>query len=242
MRGIVGACLEAWLQDWSVRRDMAAPNLDETFGPADASPEAEVLRVHGKEGFLSIAISTTALVRLGCELASTDALDRSGVASEIGLSAVQDLLVSLAARAGEVPVEVGTHEGTWPDSVIRPELGAMQLLVTFGSFEFRVAMSRIWVDRLCPVHQPRPSAPLSTREASVVPTRVQLTAVLDFGPVNALELAGLAIGDVLVSERRFGHPVEIRAGDKTLFEASVCREGNHLALVAQNTTMLAEKT
>lgn len=243
VRDIVSACLETWLQDWSIRRGAITPELDEIPDAAGMPLEAEILQLRGEEGCLAIAIDRGALGMLGSELASTSISDRSGVTAEIGYLAVRDLLVSLAARAGEACAEVIAHEEPWPDSAIRPELGALRLLVKFKSLEFQIALSRIWVERLCPapVHTSPASIPLSTREISMMPTRVRLTAVLDFGAVDALELAGLTVDDVLVSERRLGHPVDVRAGEKTLFKAMVCREGNHLALVAQNITALAEK-
>lgn len=201
VRDIVSACLETWLQDWSIRRGAITPELDEIPDAAGMPLEAEILQLRGGEGCLAIAIDRGALGMLGSELASTSISDRSGVTAEIGHLAVRDLLASLAARAGEACAEVVVREEPWPDSAIRPEFGALRLLVKFKSLEFRIALSRIWIERLCPARKSPASTPLSTREISMMPTRVQLTAVLDFGTVDALELAGLTVDDVLVSER-----------------------------------------
>lgn len=241
LRDVLGLCLEAWLRDWCVRRDVFTPELDEISEALEISPDTEVWQASVGGGDLLIGIGERALGALGDGLASTNVADRSGVAAEIGRSALQDLLLVLAAHAGEAKAKAVLYKGPCPNCVTRPEFGAMILRVKMGSFDFWATMSRACVDQLCPGCGYEPSVPLSTREVSVLSTRVRLTAVLDFGSVSALELAGLTVDDVLVSERRLGHPADVSAGGEALFKARICREGGRLALVAHNSAACTEK-
>lgn len=242
VRDAVAVCMEAWLANWCVRQDAVALELDDISETSDIPSEVEAWRLGGCDGGLSIAIDPTTLGALGCALASVDIAGDGGVAADVGRSAVQDLVVSIASKAGEPHAEAVVCEAPWPGPAARAEFGATRLRAKLGPSGFWISMNREWVDRLCPVRRAPPVTPLSRREASMMPTRVRLTAVLDFGEVDAINLAGLAVDDVLISERRFGHPVEVRTGDETLFGAQVCRDGDHLALIAQNTTTSLEKT
>lgn len=231
VRDIASSCVDAWLLDWCLQYEVSEATTEEIPLVSFSPEEYATWVVEAEGGHVLAGLPRSGLDTFGGRLASADAEQSDGVAAELACSAMQDLLVRLAARARYSRVSPAAWEGAWPTSILDPVWGGLGLQIFFDGFEVIVGMDRAAIDVLCP-EQAKGSVALSNRVESLSRVPVALSATLDFGSVNASDLADLRAGEVLVSERTIGEPIALRAGDRRVFDASLARTGNQFAIVA----------
>ena len=230
VRDIASSCFDAWLRDWCLQYEVCKAAVEE-IPLAACSSEAHVIWVvEVADGCLLTSLDRSRLDALGGRLALAEAEHTDGMAAELACAAVRDLAVRLAVRAGHPHASPITSGDAWPDSILHPVWGGLVLQISFDGFELLVGMDRAMVNVICP-ERARVPGPLSTRTKSIESIPVTLSAVLDFGSVNARDLAGLRAGEVLVSERTVGQPIALRAGSCDVFDANLARADRHLAIV-----------
>lgn len=229
---ITSSCFDAWLRDWCLQHDVAEASIASAPLAASCQPEEYATwAVETTGGYLLTAFDQKLLDAFGSRLALADAEQSDGMAGELARAALPDLLVRLAARAGHHHATPVPWNDAWPDSILRPEWGGLGLRVSFDGFELMVGMDRTVIDAMCPA-KIMATGTLSNRAESLGSLPVMLSAVLDFGSVNARDLAGLEVGEVLVSERMIGEPIALRTNHRDLFNASLARSDGQFAIVA----------
>lgn len=231
VRDIVSSRLEAWLRDWCLQHETSETAIT-TFDPASCPvEECATWMVEAAGGQLLVAMDRGRLGSFGGRLVLADAEQSDGMAAELACTALQDLLARLAEAADlSRPLPVA-QDGAWPDSILHPQWGGLRWQISFDGFEWMIGMDRAAVDALCPARTGKSGA-LSSRMESLDPLPVTLSAVLDFGSVNARDLAGLRVGEVLVSEHGVGQPIALRVGSKHVFDANLAQVGGRFAVVA----------
>lgn len=227
--GLVSSCCDAWLGDWCLQHEA----LEARFAELPViSQVADRLawKIEAVGGCLLVAMDKRQLDAFGGRLALAVADGSDGIAAELGRAAMQDLAVRLVARMGLGGGEPAVSDEAWPESVAHPEWGALGLHATIDDFDVLVAMDRALIDAAFP-RKVKVTGVLSSRAESLGSLDVPLAAVLDFGLVSARDLAGLHLGEVLVSECPLDQPVMVQAGGHRLFDASIAHAGRHLAIV-----------
>ena len=231
VRDIASSCVDAWLRDWCLQYELSEATVEEIPLISLLPEEYTTWVVEAEGGHLLTALPRNRLDSFGGHLASADAEQSDGVAAELARSAIQDLLIRLAAHARQLHASPATWEGAWHGAILDPEWGGLGLQISFDGFDLVLGMDRTVIDAMCP-ERARISDALSNRQESLAQVRVALSAVLDFGSVNASDLADLRVGEVLVSERAVGGSVALRAGDRHVFNANLVRAGSQFAIVA----------
>lgn len=227
---IVSSCFDAWLPDWCLQHDRSETTIAE-MPLVSCQPDEHVVWVaEVAGGHLLAALDRNRLEAFGGRLVLAEAEKGGAMAIELASAAMQNLIARLVARADPGCASLASRAEAWPAS-IRSEWGGLGLQITFEGFELLVGMDRPVADLLCPERAGNPSV-LSNRVESLGPLSVELTAVLDFGSVNARDLAGLRVGEVLVGERSIAQPVAVRAGPRHVFNASLARIDGRFAVVA----------
>jgi len=231
VRDIASSCVDAWLRDWCLEYGLSEATVEEIPLISFLPEEYATWVVEAEGGHLLTALPRNRLDSFGGRLASADPVQSDGVAAELARSAMQDLLIRLAAGARHLHASPITWEHAWPDVILNPVWGGLGLQVSFDGFDLVLGMDRAVIDMVCP-ERGRGSDALSNRLESLAQVPVALSAVLDFGSVNASDLADLRVGEVLVSERAVGDSVALRAGDRHVFNANLVRSGSQFAIVA----------
>jgi len=223
----VTSCAEAWLQDWCVQREALAVEITEAESALWPVHDSVALALESDRGSVLGAVRERQLETLGMRLASAGS--GGALAGSIASAALEDFVARIAARA-RLSGEVLDWKSTWPESVTRPEWGALSIRVKLDEVELLVALDRTAVEAISPTIVA--TANLEERVASLCATQVPITAVLDFGEISARDLTGLRIGEVLVSECQLGQNVSLRTGKTHLADATLGRaDNNHLAVV-----------
>lgn len=231
MRDVVSSCFDAWLREWCLQPEISKASVAEIPLISCPREKHEVWIADVAGGCMLVAIHRDRLDAFGSRLALAEAEQSCGVTSDLASAAVQDLLARLVAKTGHSHTSPVIWNDPWPDSILRPEWGGLGLQISFEGFELRVGIDRTIVDVICP-ERARPNGVLSNRAESLDPLPLRLSAVLDFGLVNARELAGLRTGEVLLSERTIGQPISVRAGPRQVFCANLARIDGQFAVVA----------
>lgn len=231
VRDIASSCVDAWLGDWCLQYEVSEATIEEIQLTSLPLEGYATWTVEKEGGHLLAGLPKCQLDMFGGRLALADAGQSDGMAGELACSAMQDLLVRLAARAGHLHVAPTAWEDAWPSSVLDPVWGGLGLQIAFDGFEMVAGLDRAAIDAMCPAPL-QISGALSNRAESLTQVPVTLFAVLDFGAVNASELTDLRAGEVLVSERMIGDRVALRAGGHHVFNANLARVGNQFAIVA----------
>lgn len=227
---LVSSCCDAWLKDWCLQHEA----LEARFAELSVLPQAAnrfAWKIEVVGGCLFVAMDKRQLDTFGGRLALAAADGSDGIAAELGRAAIQDLAVRIVARMGLGGGEPAVFDETWPESVTHPEWGALGLHAAIDDFDVQVVMDRAVVDAAFP-RKVKATGALSNRAESLGSLDVSLAAVLDFGLVSARDLAGLRVGEVLVSECPLDQPVMVQAGGHRLFDASIAHASRHLAIVA----------
>lgn len=241
-RESVAACLDGWLQDWCLQHATLECAVSEVDLDARSAQEFVVWAIEPEGGSLLIALDKECLGALGGQFSMAVAEESDGVAADLARAALRELGCRLAKLAGSSGAEPKVIEGAWPEANTCAELGALALAFSFAGHEVLVAMDRTVVNALCPERFTPPPPPLASREESLGSSPIRLSAVLEFGSVSGREIAGLQAGEVLVSERAIGQPVEVRAGRRHVFDANLTRIDGHLAIVTTAPTSARENS
>jgi hypothetical protein len=227
---VVSSCFDAWLPDWCLQHDTSEATIAEIPLVSCQADKHVVWTAEVAGGHLLALLDRNRLEAFGGRLVLADAEKGDAMAIELASAAMQDLIGRLVARADPACASPVSRTEVWPTS-IRPEWGGLGFQITFEGFALLVGMDRPVADLLCPERAGNPGV-LSNRAESLGSLTVGLTAVLDFGAVNARDLAGLRVGEVLVGERSIAQPVALRAGPRHVFDASIARIDGQFAVVA----------
>lgn len=230
VRDALASCTDAWLQEWCLQCETIPRGISETSTAAWEKHDHLAWMLQSDRGCVLVAVCAQQLDGLGRHLAAVAKVDDQEIAAEVARSALGDLAMQVAARARQATMQPVLWQDAWPERVTRPEWGAVAVQVVLEDIPILVALDRVLADALCP-SRAFGGIPLSGRVAALESTSVALTAVLDFGEINARDLAGLRVGEVLVSERKLGQSISLRAGDNPLAAASLGRIEGHLAAV-----------
>lgn len=228
VRDALASCTDAWLQDWCLQHGALVREISETT--ATWAGRDDLWVIESDHGCVLVTVGAQQLDALGKRLAAVAVEDGQEIAAEVARCALEDLAIQIAARARQVGTQPAIRQGAWPERVTRPEWGAVAIQIVLDDILILVAMDRLAVDALCP-KRAFASMSLNERAVALEATPVALTAVLDFGQINARDLAGLRVGEVLVSERKLGQSISLRAGDNSLADASLGRIERHLAAI-----------
>jgi len=231
VRDIASSCFDAWLRDWCLQHEASETSFEETSLISLPHDEYATWAVEAGDGHLLAALPRGRIDDFGGRLASADAGSSDGVAAELASFAMRDLLVRLAARARHLRASPITWKDAWPGTILEPVWGGLGLRISFDGFDLVLGMDRAVIDLMCP-ERVRVTDELPGRSESLAQLPVMLSAVLDFGSVNASDIADLRVGEVLMSERTIGDPVALRAGDRHVFNASLARAGSQFAIIA----------
>jgi hypothetical protein len=231
VRDIALSCFDAWLRDWCLQPGASEATVEEAPLISLPSEEYATWVVEAEDGHLLAALPRERIDAFGGRLASAEAGPSDGMAAELARFAMQDLLVRLAARVRCVHASPIPWEDAWPGTILDPVWGGLGLRISFDGFNLVLGMDRAAIDMMCP-ERAKVTDGLLDRSKSLAQVPVTLSAVLDFGSVNASDLADLRVGEVLVSEHAIGDPVVLRAGDRHVFNASLARAGSQFAIVA----------
>jgi len=230
VREAIAVCVDAWLSDWCLQRDAIAVGVAEVEHTEWAVDEGSAQLLKSKQGSLLLAINPQAERALGSRFVAMESATPDVMAQEVADAALPDLMSRIRARAGLRSVEMETSRTPWPEALTRSEWGAMALRVTLGNVELTLAMDRIVVSGIVP--EESIASVLDGRIQALQTSQVPITAVLDFGEISARDLAGLHVGEVLVSERKVGELAELRLGSARVARAAIGSIGNQLAVVA----------
>lgn len=236
LRDVLASCADAWLQDWCLQREALAVEITEIESAGWPVHDSIARGLESERGSVLGAVRERQIETLGMRFASAGS--GGALASPIAGAALEDLVMRIAACA-RLGGEVLEWKSTWPESITRPEWGALGILVKLDDLELLIAIDRTAAEAISPaVVAP---AVLEERIASLRTTQVPITAVLDFGEISARDLAGLHIGEVLVSECQLGQNVFLRTGKTHLANATLGRaDNNHLAVVLTAATGFQE--
>lgn len=235
VRDAVASCADAWLQDWCLQREALAVEITETASAEWPVHDSVARGLESERGSAFAAVRERQLEMLGMRFASAGS--GGALAGPIARTALDDLVTRIAACA-RLGGEVLNWENTWPASITRPEWGALGILLKLDDLELLIAIDRATAEAISPATVA--PAVLEERVASLRATQVPITAVLDLGEINARDLAGLHVGEVLISERKLGQSVALRAGKSHVADATIGRAGNHLAVVLTAVTNFQE--
>lgn len=228
VRDVVTACVESWLLDWCMDRQELAVEVDETASAAWPMNTSTVRIFQSPRGCVLTAIDEQQLTPLGSRFAAVTSHTADTLASSLANAAMDDLVARVASRA-KLAGSAQLWTQSWPESLTRPEWGALGLAVKLDQIELLIALDRAAVETLSPATVK--STVLEARTDSLQATSISVAAVLDFGEISARDVAGLHVGEVLVSERKLGQGVALRIGTHHVADAAVGSTQNHLAVV-----------
>ncbi|MDW2981764.1 FliM/FliN family flagellar motor switch protein [Rhodanobacter sp. KK11] len=221
--------MQAWLADWQVAHDGAAPPVE---GAPIVSPplgDACVLQAGVDHACLMVAIVRNDLARFGNWLADIRG-STATLSCDVGRAALEDLTQRMGQLAGSGTVaQYGAD--AWPRDLTREELGAVGAVFEVGGVAVNLALSRDAVDAVCPSTPSPTGRSLQLRADAAGTASVRLTAGLDFGSISMRELADLRVGEVLVGECPLETPIRVSApGSAPVWNARMGRIGNRLAI------------
>ena len=184
--------LGAWLRDWSVDPDLL--QLCATNMSSPAAHELQWTSRQGTGGSVWLGAPAADWDALGGLLAKASTKDVLGLGTRLGQRAVSALLSQWGGGIG-----ASTERREAPSlQAVETRIGALQFALHGTGFNARLVINGDLCDVLSPVPL-RSLAALSRREAVVGVEPVILQVRLDLGRATLSDTAGLAVGDVLVS-------------------------------------------
>lgn len=227
LAGLVGD----WTHDWwvgaadgavEVSVDESDGNQDKRNKPWVSSSEAGVMALYsgGKD-----------VDAIGRFLSGTTSDADMELAQRVGDEAVHDLAARIQRRAG-ISKALPLLRESAPLSVEHARLGAFRITATIGRLQLELAIDRNLADRLTPPAATARDAALVPRQTAMQRAPLKLLAVMDFGSVDLAHLSDLAVGEVLIGDRKLDEPLQIHLqGHGAVATGYLRRSGEQRAVV-----------
>jgi flagellar motor switch/type III secretory pathway protein FliN len=234
LHALLAALVEDWAHGWWIGAADGAIEIngDENDGNQDKRNKAWVSSSEaGTLAFYSGAKDAEAVGRF---LAGTASDADMELAQRVGDEALHDLAMRIQRRAGINKASPLLRENA-PLAVEYARLGAFRVTAMIGRLQLGLAIDRHLADRLTPPAAPARDAALVPRQAAIQRAPLKLLAVMDFGSVDLAHLSDLAIGEVLIGDRKLDEPLQIHLQGHGVVAAGYLRRlGEQRAIVLDN--------
>lgn len=161
-----------------------------------------------QSGAIAIFLEGKDLAAIGRHLVGATETEETGWAKRIGEEALNDLVLRMYRRAGNMVPPQLSETSVTPE-MERADLGNSMWSVVIGRLKWRMVIDRSLAARLVPiVAQANP--PLVPRKTAIEHQPVRVHAVIKFGSINLTHLSDLRVGEILVGDGRLDEPVHIQ--------------------------------
>ncbi|HEX7814751.1 FliM/FliN family flagellar motor C-terminal domain-containing protein [Dyella sp.] len=230
LESLLATLLEEWSRHWWLGH-ASAQFTCEAIGELDAQARLQGAFVASSTvGTLAVHAGTRQLASIGRHLALVVTDQDEALASSLGEQALVDLAASIHRRAGHATATEMSRQPL-PASLSRADMGAFAVSVTLGRLSMVVLVDRSLGERLAP--PTAVAAPtLVARRDALQHAAVNVSARLDFGDIDLACLAGLAVGEVLVADRKLDEALIVEVeGKGAVASGYLRRSGNQRAIV-----------
>lgn len=232
---LLAGLVDDWARDWwvgatdgvvEVHADEQDGSQDKRNAPWVAVSDNGVLAMYtGGKDFDAIG-------RLLANASATTDADAE-LAQRVGEGAMADLATRIQRRAG-INKAAQLCRDSAPLSVEHARLGAFRVIATIGRLQLTLAIDRGMADRLMPPAATAREAGLVPRQAAIQKAPLTVMAVMDFGSVDLGHLSDLAVGEVLVGDRKLDEPLQIHVqGHGAVATGFLRRSGEQRAVVLE---------
>ena len=231
LEGLLAGLLEEWSREWWLGHASSQFSCDAvTELDAQARLQGAFVSV-GPHGALAIHVGTRATEAIGRHLALVVSDDDAALAASLGEQALNDLAASIHRRAGAAPVG-GASKQALPASLTQARHGAFAVQASLGRLPLTVLIDRRLGERLVPPASAAVGSALVPRREALSQAAVQVSATMAFGQVDLAQLADLAVGEVLVADRKLEDPLHIHVeGRGVVATGYLRRSGTQRAIV-----------
>lgn len=201
----VTTVVDAWHARWVVQPEPLAAQFD------IASGTSPIKRWRDDAGvdLRLVERSFNRLLRKALDLPTGMALPLGGHAADIVGKLSSAMFDDLIAGIGHGLSLNDLHEGPSATDDADTARHALTISLADGEPLLHVAVTAQWIRDSLPPTTGRPLLPTTSRQAALADSRVVLTAIAGSCDLSAAELAGLAIGDVLVTTTPLDRPMSL---------------------------------
>lgn len=219
--GVLSTLVEDWASNWWCGCASGAPMIAIT-DEMDAQGRLQGAYIaRSVVGATAIHVGAHGTDAIGRHLAATVTDEDTELAAQVGEQALCDLAAGIHARAGAAATPSTDKTGLTPD-LLDARLGAFAISVALGRLSIVLLIDRQLGERLAPSLGTN-GPPLKTRHGALSHAPVRLTAVLPFGVIDLVHLSDLAIGEVLVGDRKLEDTLHIHVEGKAAVAAGFMR-------------------
>ena len=208
LEGVLAGLLEEWSREWWLGHASSQFSCDAvTELDAQARLQGAFVSI-GPHGTLAMHVGTRTTEAIGRHLALVVTDDDTTLAAALGERALDDLAASIHRRAGGAPV-AGASKQALPASLALARHGAFAVQANLGRLLLTVLVDRRLGDRLVPPASAATGPALVPRREALSQATVPINVTMAFGQVDLAQLADLAVGEVLVADRKLEDALHI---------------------------------
>lgn len=199
--------VEDWAREWWV--GAAEGTIDVQAVEKDSAQDKRGLPLVSSNdaGALAVHLGNKDFDAIGRFLVGTTSDADFELAQRIGEEALTDLATRIQRRAGMNKASP-LARGVAPLGLEHTRLGAFIVSVAIGRLQLELAIDRGMADRLAPPTVSK-GASLVSRQAAIQQAPLRVLAMMDFGSVDLAHLSDLAVGEILIGDRKLDEALQI---------------------------------